>query len=51
MKEYLHSKEDVLEKVKSQESGLTFEEAKNDWKRTAEINLPRAKKKALFISF
>ena len=51
MKEYLHSKEDVLEKVKSQESGLTFEEAKKRLEENGRNKLAEGKKESIFHKF
>lgn len=51
MKEYLHSKEDVLEKVKSQESGLTFEEAKKRLEENGRNKLAEGKKESIIHKF
>lgn len=51
MKEYLHSKEDVLEKVKSAETGLTFEEAKKRLEENGKNKLAEGKKESLIHKF
>lgn len=51
MKEYLHSKEDVLEKVKSAEAGLTFDEAKKRLEKNGRNKLAEGKKESLFHKF
>lgn len=51
MKEYLHSKEDVLEKVKSAETGLTFEETKKRLEENGKNKLAEGKKESLIHKF